>query len=107
MRRVTLQAVRNVVIIVDTAQAGGTRMDALADYLAMVSLAQLDPAANTSQQPTILNLFADAQSRQMTGMTDWDIAYLRGLYETRANAPNVDAQVRDIARRMGDDLAPE
>ncbi|HYD87425.1 MAG TPA: hypothetical protein VEA80_08120 [Vitreimonas sp.] len=102
MARPTLQAVRNVVIIVDAERVGGVRLEALSDYLAMVSLAQLDPSADTSGQATILNLFADGAGPN--AMTEWDIAYLSGLYQAQANALNARSQVRDIARTMRNEL---
>lgn len=65
-------------IIVDASQATGKNWSELADYLAVVSLAQIDPHADTSGYDTILNLFADASSPRR--MTDWDYSFLRALY---------------------------
>jgi hypothetical protein len=107
LARPTLQAFRNAVLIVDAERVGNVQVSALADYLAMVSLAQLDPEADTSQQSSILNLFADAQSARMAGMTDWDLAYLHGLYAAQSNAPNERRQIEDIARRMRGDLTED
>jgi hypothetical protein len=104
LARPTLQTVRNVVIIVDAERTGTVRLEALGDYLAMVSLAQLDPNANTAAQPTILNLFVEGG--RMSGMTEWDVAYLAGLYEAPTNAPDSRWQVRDIARTMREELEP-
>ncbi len=70
------------VIIVDARSVARLPISALADYLALVSLAQLDPDADTAPFQTILNVFADqAEGRATpTALTDWDLAYLRGLY---------------------------
>ena len=82
------------------------RFSALADYVAMVTLAQIDPGADTRQLDSILNLFEDERSRQtLSGLTDWDQAYLLSLYEARWNARVVGQQRNDVRRRMGDRLA--
>ncbi len=104
LTRPTLQAVRNVVVIVDAQRVTQVRLDALADYIAMVTLAQTEPGADTSGYDTILNLFSEALSGQ-DGMTAWDVAYLQGVYAGRGNQLNSDWQSRTIARRMRDDLS--
>lgn len=69
---------RRVFIVVDIDQVAGLMLPQLADYLAMVSLAQIDPDADTAGYATILNLFDDPAA--YPGLTGWDRAYLRGLY---------------------------
>jgi len=108
VRRSTRQDFLRVLIIVDARQANGVTFQALSDYLAMVSLAQLDPEGETTGTPTILNLF---QARDTGGviplaMTQWDEAYLDGLYNTRRTAPTDLWQRRDIAERMVEQLDP-
>jgi hypothetical protein len=89
----------------------GFDFGALADYLAMVVLAQLDPDADTSDFPTILNLFAPAGSvtaeNQPRAATDWDTAYLRGLYDATRDARSAGTQQSEIARTMAREIAPE
>lgn len=107
-RRPTRQDFMRVLIIVDARQAQGVQFQALADYLAMVSLAQLDPEGHTAGIPTILNLFEDRQNGQVvpTAMTEWDEAYLEGLYTARRTAPRDIWQRRDISRTMVERLDP-
>jgi hypothetical protein len=69
------------VIIVDLEQVGGVSVPQLADYLAMVTLAQIDPDADTHAFQSVLNVFESPAS--VNGLTEWDQTYLRGLY--RAN----------------------
>jgi hypothetical protein len=90
-------------IIVDARRLVEINSDfgALADYLAMVALAQVDADANTAGLSTILNLFSDETSPRE--LTDWDIAYLRGLYSAEATV-SARRQAGDIARTMGQDL---
>lgn len=69
---------RRVVIVVDIDQVSGLMLPQLADYIGMVSLAQVDPDADTAGYATILNLFDHPEG--YPGLTGWDRAYLRGLY---------------------------
>jgi hypothetical protein len=87
-------------IIVDANRLAeiGYDFNALADYLAMVSLAQLDPTADVSAYPSVLNLWRSAQAPN--AMTDWDLAYLRGLYAATREAISASRQQGEIAREI-------
>ena len=108
LRRTTRQDFLRVLIIVDARQANGVTFQALSDYLAMVSLAQLDPDGETTGIPTVLSMFADRDAGRSVpaGMTEWDEAYLDGLYNARRTAPTDLWQRRDIADRMVRQLEP-
>ena len=69
------------IIIVDLEQVRDVTVPQLADYLAMVTLAQIDPEADTHGFESILNVFESPAT--VSGLTEWDQTYLRGLY--RAN----------------------
>ncbi|MBX3431276.1 MAG: hypothetical protein KF779_16945 [Hyphomonadaceae bacterium] len=101
--RTTRQDFRNVVIIVDGPRAAAPRLDALADYLAMVALAQIDPAADTSAFTSILNLYGENGERPLR-MTEWDESYLEGLYAAPRQAPNVRRQEGRIVHSMRQDI---
>jgi hypothetical protein len=89
-----------VIIVIDANQTNQTTVGALADYIAMVTLAQINPEAETLEAPTILNLFTEGAAQRPTQLTSWDLAYLRGLYES-ADAPrNTRQQEGQIVRRM-------
>ncbi|HRJ62820.1 hypothetical protein [Brevundimonas sp. UBA2416] len=100
------------VIIVDVERLAGANVVQLADYLALVALAQVDAEADTSAFPTILNLFEDPASAP-AGLTDWDRSYLTALYEHDQFRINRNSQVRDVAeaivedRRAAAETAPE
>ncbi|HJS79575.1 MAG TPA: hypothetical protein VJ748_03050 [Vitreimonas sp.] len=87
-------------IIVDANRLAeiGHDFNALADYLAMVSLAQLDPDADMSAYPSVLNLWRSADAP--VELTDWDRDYLRGLYTVVQEARSARSQQGDIAREM-------
>jgi hypothetical protein len=67
-----------VIIVVDAAKLLGTTWQQLGDYLAMVSLAQIDPRADLSAFDSILNVFSNPLA--YSGLTDWDRSYIRALY---------------------------
>lgn len=79
------------VVIVDVDQLRGVSLLQLADYIAMVSLAQIDPDADTRGYASILNVFDDPDGS--TSLTNWDLAFLGGLYSAERNA------AAQIARR--------
>lgn len=94
------QDFNRAIIVVDGPRVAAYPMHAIADYIAMVTLAQIDPNARVESYPTILNLFADDADAAPAGMTDWDTAYLNGLYRSTRNAASATQQVREIGRRM-------
>ncbi|WP_298162927.1 hypothetical protein [Brevundimonas sp.] len=101
--RLRTQIVDNLiraVVIVDVDEVSDLSVLQLADYIAMVSLAQIDPDADTSGYASILNVFDDPQGSQ--SLTDWDLAYLGGLYGAEHNQINRRAgrsQIVDAIRR--------
>lgn len=71
-------ALQSVLIIVDSTKLTGTTWQQLGDYLAVVSLAQVDLEADPSAFDSILNLFTNP--RAYSGLTDWDRTYMQALY---------------------------
>jgi hypothetical protein len=73
-----IDALQRVVIIVDSTKLAGTTWQQLGDYLAVVSLAQVDLDANPAAFDSILNLFSNPAA--YSGLTDWDRTYMQALY---------------------------
>jgi hypothetical protein len=94
----TRQDFNRVIIIVDAQRVGGVQLATLADYVAMVALAQIDPSADFTGLPTIMRVFAGGSD--VTAMTDWDLAFLDGLYHATRDAATARQQEQEIARRM-------
>ncbi len=90
----------HVIIILDTSKIGVVSFASLADYVSMVSLAQVDAEAETSDFPSILNLFADKTGERTARLTQWDLDYLTALYETDGDAASSTMEARRIARKM-------
>ncbi|CAN0427258.1 unnamed protein product, partial [Phaeothamnion confervicola] len=107
IKRSTRQDFAMAFVIVDGRRLQGLDLTAVADYIAMASLAQLDPEADTSGYPSILNLFKPHPEESSTpaSMTDWDMAYLRGLYEATRESASANRQQGEIARSMNKDLS--
>lgn len=90
-------------VIVDARRVANVQPTAWMDYVAMVSLAQIDPSAGTQQFDTILNLFSSAESSQ-SALSQWDDAYLKALYRARRDAGG-NRQIADVARRMTENIS--
>ena len=101
-----------VIIIVDIDDVSGLPVSKLADYLTMVTLAQIDDDADSARYDTVMNLFDAPDS--VDGLTDWDMAYLTGLYSAEQNRINPSAQAGNVAdavirarRTQSEDQPPE
>ncbi len=83
------------VIVVDVNRLGDASFPQLADYVAMVAMAQIDPDARLEGYDSVLNLFTD--TGVSGGLTAWDRTYLRALYSAEPNRINPRAQAGAIA----------
>lgn len=84
-----------VIIIADIDDITGLSTTQLADYFAMVTLAQIGADAETGQFDTVLNLFDERET--VTGLTEWDLTYLEGLYTASQRRINGSAQAGAVA----------
>lgn len=73
-----VDALQYVMIVVDGTKLRGTTWQQLGDYLAVVSLAQINPSTDPTPFDTILNLFSNPAA--YSGLTDWDRSYVQALY---------------------------
>ncbi|MGV9006036.1 MAG: hypothetical protein ACOH1H_04765 [Brevundimonas sp.] len=99
--RLSTQIVDNLfrtVVILDVDQVSRVSAQQLADYVAMVTLAQIDPEADTRAYASVLNVFDDPGTAD--GLTDWDLAYLQGLYDAERNRQNLRAGRAEIAESI-------
>lgn len=69
---------QRVIIIADVSKLSEMTWQQLGDYLAVISLAQVDPNADPAAFDSILNVFNTPQ--YYSGLTDWDRSYLHALY---------------------------
>lgn len=87
-----------VIIVVDITRIDDVMLPQLADYLALVALAQVDPDGDTSRFETILNLFDDPEGSP--GLTGWDRAYLEALYNGPSQRIRNSDQTRELLRNL-------
>jgi hypothetical protein len=75
-------------VVIDTRKIAGQEIGGLADYVAMLGLSQArgDSYDACQDVPTITNLMAAScpDAVKPVGLTDVDLAYLRGLYRMNA-----------------------
>lgn len=69
----------------------------LADYLGLVTLAQISPSAATSNFDSILNVLDADYATDAPQMTQWDWAYLKGLYSVTRTQANLAASRVEVA----------
>jgi len=73
-------AITRVLVIVDKTRLQGATIGQLADYVSMVSFAEIRPDARLDDAPTILKLFDGASKAAPAGLSAWDQAFLKSLY---------------------------
>lgn len=95
------QDMKRTFVIVDVDRLGAVTLAQLGDYIAMVTLAQIDPDADTGRFETILNLFDEPGAVQ--GLTGWDRAYLEGLYESEWYRVSQNSQVRAVSNTISNE----
>jgi hypothetical protein len=76
-----VQELTSVIIVVDGRQTTEINMGQLADYIAMMGLAQIRVQADTGTAPSILHLFQGSDPQPL-GLSPWDEAFLHSLYTT-------------------------
>ena len=89
--------ISRVIIVLDIPKLEGLDMKQVADYAAMVAYSQVDPDADFGGYDTILALDSN---RDVRGITDWDMAYLRALYSAELTSVSKTQQLGEIARLM-------
>lgn len=85
-------------VIVDADLVGDVTLDQLADFIAFVTLAQVDPEADLSRFDSILNLFSE--NGEGATLSAWDRAYLSGLYEVDPGYVSRGAQTSALERAI-------
>ena len=85
MRYTDVQELISVIIVVDSRRTTDLDIGQLADYVAMVGLAQVRADADSSEAPSILSLFGKPDPRPQ-GLSPWDQSFLHGLYTTNQSS---------------------
>ncbi len=91
------EALLTTLVILDLSRTGAVSEAALADYLTMVVLANIDPDARGGSTPSILDLWDGGPAP--TSLTAWDRAYLKALYEAPVRLSGGPSQLRSLYQR--------
>lgn len=93
---------RKVFIVIDVDDIANVSFEQLTDYVAFITLAQVDPDGDTSGFDTILNLFKGGAS---AGLTAWDMAYLEALYKSDASGTSANRHDNQIGHGLARQFA--
>jgi hypothetical protein len=89
-------------VIADASKVAGQKIDAIADYIAVLALSRWQGLDRCSSVPTILNLMAEACNDSPEAATSADLALLTGLYAVDPRESG-SQQRASIAERMRSD----
>lgn len=89
---------QRAIIVVDVTKLMGANLASVADYVAMVAMAQINPDVDVAGQPSILALFS--HDRTSDSLTSWDMIYLRSLYGATRDRAIARQQAGEISRTM-------
>jgi hypothetical protein len=91
----------SVFAIIDTNRTQSATPNLLADYLAMTGLTSVDLDADLGSAPTILRLFSSPLEGRPSGLSSWDVAFLKALYQSN---PASRTQRVEIAQRVTQEI---
>ena len=92
----------SIFAIIDTNRTEHVTPDQLADYVAMVGLTNVNVDADIGSAPSILRLFALSAEHQPSGLSSWDAAFLKALYQSNQTSRT---QRFEIAERIIHDIS--
>jgi len=90
-------------VVIDTTFPQGVKLGQVADFAAMVGLADIDLDADIGDAPSILRLFAASPHAPPSGLSSWDQAFLSALYHADQSSLTERSQ---IAARMAHEVSP-
>jgi hypothetical protein len=92
----------SIFAIIDTHRTAHTTLDQLAAYVAMTGLTKVDLDGDLGSAPSILRLFAPSAENQPSGLSSWDAAFLKALYQSHQTSRT---QRFEIAERVTQDIS--
>jgi hypothetical protein len=91
-----------VIAVIDTSRIKNLSVGQLADYVGMVGLAEVHLDAQVGSARSILQLFSAAGDSMPNGLSSWDEAFLKSVYDTNQRSV---VQLQTIEEHMTDTLA--
>jgi hypothetical protein len=95
---------RHILIVVDTTRLAGQQIVPLSDYISMLALTQINSLDACQPLLSVVNMLATDCDHAVDGLTQFDLAYLQGVYKMGAGRKAV-FQRNDIADAMVEALA--
>jgi hypothetical protein len=99
-----LQMIKSALVVVDAERMAGLKIGAVADYVALLGLAEINIDADFSGYDSLLRLFTmpKEEAQAFSELGAWDAAFLKALYNTeQANRMQrhsiVDSMMREAA----------
>ena len=77
-----VRGLSSAIVVVDSRRARGVSFGQLADYVALIGLAELRLDADVGDATTILQLFSGSGKEPPAGLSPWDQSFLKALYHT-------------------------
>lgn len=100
-----VNSIQSALIVVDMTRMKAVTTRELADYVAMIGLADIRPDADAGDVPTILRLFQHP-SQPPEGLSTWDRSLLYSIYNTNQASvlqmPEMETRVVDAIAHQGD-----
>jgi hypothetical protein len=103
LRYTAVQSLSSVIIVVDMNRTHDLNVGQLADYVAMLGLAEIRADADLGGAPTILRLFQESKNPPQ-GLSAWDQTFLYSLYNTKQESV---LQASSIVTSMLKSIAPQ
>lgn len=97
-----VRSIASAIVVVDLSRMKQVTIQQLADYIALLGLADVRADVDPGGAPSILRLFA-AHATAPQGLTQWDRALLYSLYNTRQADKR---QLQDLESTMLQRIAP-
>ena len=94
----------HILITVDTTRLAGQQIVPLSDYISMLALTQISSLDACQPLSSVVNMLAADCDHAVEGLTQFDLAYLQGLYRMGAGRKAI-FQRNDIADAMVEILA--
>lgn len=98
----THQEFNRIVAIVDTSKTNGASFAAVADYIALIALTQVQADVDAAGYDSILNVFEGpvGGDEPLKGWTAWDSAFVDGLYSIKESYISSQLQENGIVRHV-------
>jgi hypothetical protein len=78
-----VRAIASAIVVIDAQRVASLNFGQLADYVSLVSLAEVNFDKDVGTAPSILSVFNAGESTPPQGLTAWDHALLRAVYKTK------------------------